>query len=175
MMRPTTCSTCWSACSWVSFSFLTSRPIWPAVTLRASVSPASTNSCETSLRTTGMPAAAMVWAIWPPIVPAPTTAALNTNMRVSATFLRLEGAGGYLFAGHLRVGLELPCEAVHGALERVGDRPADEQEVHERPQRPALLEGVFHRQGQLHAVVLGRELDALGGAHLRVLHLSRLP
>jgi hypothetical protein len=27
-----------------------------------------------------MPAAAIVWAIWPPIVPAPTTAALNTNM-----------------------------------------------------------------------------------------------
>jgi hypothetical protein len=27
-----------------------------------------------------MPAAAIVWAICPPIVPAPTTAALNTNM-----------------------------------------------------------------------------------------------
>ena len=33
-----------------------------------------------SLRTTGMPAAAIVCAIWPPMVPAPTTAALNTNM-----------------------------------------------------------------------------------------------
>ena len=33
-----------------------------------------------SFRTTGIPAAAIVWAIWPPMVPAPTTAALKTNM-----------------------------------------------------------------------------------------------
>ena len=41
--------------------------------------PRSTNSCFTSLSTTGMPAEAITWAISPPIVPAPTTAALNTN------------------------------------------------------------------------------------------------
>ena len=33
-----------------------------------------------SFSSTGIPAAAMVWAIWPPMVPAPTTAALKTNM-----------------------------------------------------------------------------------------------
>ena len=33
-----------------------------------------------SFSTVGIPAAAIVWAIWPPIVPAPTTAALNTNI-----------------------------------------------------------------------------------------------
>src|ERR1700740_1617126 len=42
-----------------------------------------------SLSTTGMPAAAIVWAIWPPIVPAPTTAALNTNMRRSPVLVGL--------------------------------------------------------------------------------------
>ena len=52
----------------------------PVVTLRASASPASTSSSSTSFSTTGMPAAAIVWAIWPPMVPAPTTAALKTNM-----------------------------------------------------------------------------------------------
>src|ERR1700729_2730395 len=38
-----------------------------------------------SLSTTGKPAAAIVWAICPPMVPAPTTAALNTNMLVSSS------------------------------------------------------------------------------------------
>ena len=42
--------------------------------------PVSTNSCSTSLSTTGTPAVAITWAISPPIVPAPTTAALNTNI-----------------------------------------------------------------------------------------------
>jgi len=57
-----------------------SLPTWPRVTLRASSSPARTSSSLTSLSTTGIPAAATVWAICPPIVPAPTTAALNTNI-----------------------------------------------------------------------------------------------
>jgi hypothetical protein len=79
-MRPTTSSTCAAACSSLSLPFFTRRATWPWVTLRASVSPASTRSWRMSLRTTGIPAAAIVWAIWPPIVPAPTTAALKTNM-----------------------------------------------------------------------------------------------
>jgi hypothetical protein len=42
------------------------------------------------LRTTGVPAAAITWAISPPIVPAPTTAALNTNTLLK--LLVVEGA-----------------------------------------------------------------------------------
>ena len=53
---------------------------WAWVTSRALVRPWSTNSCLTSLRTTGMPAEATTWAISPPMVPAPTTAALKTNI-----------------------------------------------------------------------------------------------
>ena len=75
-----TASICSSACSALILPFSASFPICPAVTLRASWSPWSTSSCLMSFSTTGMPAAAIVWAIWPPIVPAPTTAALNTNM-----------------------------------------------------------------------------------------------
>jgi hypothetical protein len=40
---------------------------------------------STSLRTTGTSAAAMTWAISPPITPAPTTAALKTNMGFSCS------------------------------------------------------------------------------------------
>ena len=50
------------------------------LTSRAFASPASTSFWSTSLSRTGMPAAAIAWAISPPITPAPTTAALNTNM-----------------------------------------------------------------------------------------------
>src|SRR4051794_35319756 len=38
-----------------------------------------------SLRTTSIPAAAIVCAIWPPMTPAPTTAALKTNMDLLAS------------------------------------------------------------------------------------------
>src|SRR4051794_41021521 len=79
-MRPSSASTCSSACSWVMRSFLTSLATWPCVTSRAFCSPASTKRWSTSLSTTGMSAAAITWAISPPMVPAPTTAALNTNM-----------------------------------------------------------------------------------------------
>src|SRR5919198_3577390 len=174
-MRPTTSSTGAWACPWVSFSRLTSRSVWPAVTLRASVSPASTKSCEMSLRTTGMPAAAMVWAIWPPMVPAPTTAALNTNMlAVRPPFRGLEGAEGYLFAGELCVGLQLACEAGDGAPQRVADGPADEEEVREGLERPALLEPVLHGQAELDAVLVRREGNALDAGHLGVVNLGGL-
>jgi hypothetical protein len=46
---------------------------------RAFSIPVSTNFWSTSLSTTGMSAFAIVCAISPPIVPAPTTAALKTN------------------------------------------------------------------------------------------------
>ena len=79
-MRPRISSSWRSACSWVIFSLATRPASWPWVTSRALVRPVSTNSCLTSLRTTGMPAEAMTWAISPPMVPAPTTAALKTNI-----------------------------------------------------------------------------------------------
>ena len=78
-MRPSSSSSCVSACSWVIFSLATSPPSWAWVTCLAFSRPASTNSCFTSLRTTGVPDDAITWAISPPMVPAPTTAALFTN------------------------------------------------------------------------------------------------
>src|SRR5215207_10531570 len=78
-MRPTISSSWRSASSWVIFSFATSPPSWAWLTSRALARPWSTNSCLTSLRTTGTPVEATTWAISPPMVPAPTTAALKTN------------------------------------------------------------------------------------------------
>ena len=80
-IRPMTSSSRASACSWVSFSFFTSRSSWPLVTSRAFSRPWSTNFWSMSLRTTGMSDEAIACAISPPIVPAPTTAALKTNIR----------------------------------------------------------------------------------------------
>src|SRR3954469_17324692 len=124
-MRPTISSVCALPSSSLIFSFDTSRPTWPSVTLRASVSPASTNSCLTSLSTTSMPAAAMVWAIWPPMVPAPTTAALKTNMARTLCLGR-------------RVALrrELAGEAGEGPRERLALAWPDEQHVDHGGERP---------------------------------------
>src|SRR3954466_3893975 len=80
-MRPRISCACASACSWVSFSFFTRRPSCAWVTCWAFSRPWSTNFWSTSLSTTGTSALAIAWAISPPIVPAPTTAALNTNKR----------------------------------------------------------------------------------------------
>src|SRR3954465_9191438 len=148
-MRSTISETCALPSSSVIFSLDTSRPTWPSVTLRASVRPASTKSCLTSLRTTGMPAAAMVWAIWPPMVPAPPTAALNTNMYVYGLVCRLGTARKGIHRRLLRqllVGAKLAGEALDGPAQGVADGPADEQEVHEDAQRAALLERVVDRQ-----------------------------
>ena len=89
MMRPSVAAACSSACSWVIFCLWTRPASWPRVTSSAFLRPRSTNSCLMSLRITGMPADAITWAISPPIVPAPTTAALNTN-----TLWRLLVVGG---------------------------------------------------------------------------------
>src|SRR4051794_20043550 len=151
-----TSSTAASACSWVSFSFLTSRANCPPVTLRASVRPASTNSCLTSLRTTSIPAAAMVWAIWPPIVPAPTTAALKMNMAVEASPCRHPAGTLMVWAPPGRLwAVVQPAIAAHftrEAVERADQRLAlarpDEDPVHSRHQRPrlVLLELVLEQQ-----------------------------
>src|SRR6187401_2553622 len=145
-MRPMISAACSSACSWVIFSFLTSPPSWPAVTLRASVRPASTNSCLTSFRTTSNPAAAIVCAIWPPMVPAPTTAALNTNMFSETAPCELE------IGGRPRLALE----AREGALQRVAHRATHEDEVDYSRNAAVLLDGVVQLEGHGGAVGVGR-------------------
>src|SRR3954451_10366585 len=118
-MRPSTSSSWASACSWVILSLETRRSSWPLVTSRAFCRPTSTNFWSTSLRTTGMPAEAMTWAISPPMVPAPTTAALKTNMRFSELLRRLEKRAdptrhvlGLRVARVLRPRPEEPAQAV---------------------------------------------------------------
>ena len=59
VMRPRISSRWRSASSWLIFSFETRLPSCASVTCRAFSRPVSTNSCFTSLRTTGMPAAAI--------------------------------------------------------------------------------------------------------------------
>src|SRR3954462_6421664 len=107
-MRPSTSAICASAAAWSILPFSTRRPNWPVVTSRAFSRPTSTNFWSTSLRTTGMPAAAMTWAISPPIVPAPTTPALKTNMGGDPTCHLL----GLLVVGVLRPRPEEPAQPV---------------------------------------------------------------
>src|ERR671936_3077023 len=61
-----------------------------------------------SFMTTGTSAEAITWAISPPIVPAPSTAALNTNIGRQAIGRRAEGALRLAplrdVRGHLAVG-----------------------------------------------------------------------
>src|SRR4051812_4765670 len=99
VMRPRISFCCVSACSWVIFSFFTRPPSWPWVTCSAFSRPWSTNFWSTSLSTTSRPAAAITWAISPPIVPAPTTAALNTYMNPPKKLLR--SPAGYSDASSL--------------------------------------------------------------------------
>src|SRR2546423_327973 len=138
-MRPTI-SFCWaSACSWVIFSFFTRPPSWPCVTCWAFSRPWSTNFCSTSLSTTSRPAAAITWAISPPIVPAPTTAALNTYIGPPKRLLGLVRLQARLFR---RFGGEAPARPAQG----VADGAADEEEVGERGKHPRAGEPVVERQ-----------------------------
>src|SRR5689334_16622255 len=89
MTLPITSASRASACSWVSFSFLTRRASWPSVTARAFSTAASTNFWSMSLTTTGILAAAIAWAISPPMVPPPTTAAFETNIWLGSSGSRL--------------------------------------------------------------------------------------
>src|SRR5215216_229976 len=136
--------TCASPSSCVTLPFSTSFAAWLAVTSRAFASPASTNRRSTSLRMTGMSAAAITCAISPPITPAPTTAALNTNIAVTlATRLALQ----------LHIPAPLADEARQRAAQRSGDLTAHERAVDEPRERMALLQLVVERQ---------RHLDRLG-------------
>src|SRR5918997_6871466 len=165
-MFPSTRWTCASPCSWVSLPLLTSLAAWFSVTSRAFSRPVSTKRWSTSLSTTGMSAAAMTCAISPPMTPAPTTAALKTNM------------AGTLAAGHglqLHIPAPLAGEAGERSTQRGDHRPAYEQDVHERAQRTAVLELVVERERDLRLVRARGELDPLGAAQAAVLDHQRLP
>src|SRR4051794_9395915 len=166
-MRPSSASPCSSAWSWLIFSFFTRRPSWPSVTSLAFARPWSTNFWSTSFSTTSTSAAASTWAISPPIVPAPTTAALNTNM-VGEPFRSLFAGGRRNWPrgvrGRLQRGLlgRLGGEAPQRARERVALRAADEDRVGERGQRAALRQLVVERECDRGAALLrGCELDRL--------------
>src|SRR4051812_26461695 len=166
-MRPTTSSTWASASSWVSFSFLTRLPIWPAVTLRASSMPASTSSWLMSLSTTSIPDAATVCAICPPMVPAPTTAALNTNIQSPISALVRRGR-----LSEPGLILRLHGEAAEGAAQRVAQGAADEEHVGDRPERPVLGQLVVELGGHP-GPALGRlEARPLGAVEGVVVHLG---
>src|SRR3954453_21736873 len=173
-MRSSTPATCVPAASSFSLPRSTSLPTWLCVTFRASASPASTRSSSTSLSTTGMPADAMVWAIWPPIVPAPTTAALNTNMIRTALLRKGKARQASPSQAGIAVGPHLGGEPAQRPLERLALRAADEQEI-ERAERAALLrELVVELERDRHAPAAGRERHPLRAADLLVLDLERL-
>src|SRR3954465_4032584 len=160
-IRPSTLATCSSPCSCVIFSFFTRRPTWASVTCFAFSRPASTNFWSTSFRTTSTSADASTWAISPPIVPAPTTAALNTNIAKSPP----EGwrRGARLQRRLLR---RLGPEAPQGAGQRVVLGALDEERVDERLQRAADGHGVVELELDPRGVVHGGERDRLGAVEL---------
>src|SRR4051794_13806331 len=170
-MRSRTPATCVPAASSSSLPRSTSLPTWLWVTLRASASPASTRSSSTSFSTTGMPADAMVWAIWPPMVPAPTTATLKTNM-VWTALLR-KGERRRLYAG-VPLRSELGREPAQRPLERLALRAADEQQVERAEPAALLLELVVELERDRHAPAVRYERDPLRAADLLVLDLERL-
>src|SRR3954465_13748700 len=171
-MRSRTPATWTPAASSSSLPRPTSLPTCFLVPFRASVSPASTRSSSTSLSTTGMPAEAMVWAIWPPMVPAPTTAALKTNMFRTALLRKRKGRR--LYAG-VAVRSQLRGEAPQRALERLALRAADEQQVERAELAAALLELVVELERDRHALGMRDEGDALRAADPHVLNRERLP
>src|SRR6185437_13562979 len=109
-----------SACSWVIRSFFTCPASWPWVTARAFSSAASTNFWSMSLTTTGMSAAAIAWAISPPIVPPPTTAALLTNIRLAPPYC--SGSGDFGWAAGGRANWEAICMNAKATRSETPDR-----------------------------------------------------
>src|SRR5918994_2373925 len=149
-MLPRMRATCASPSSWVSLPLVTSLAAAPSVTSRALLRPVSTKRWSTSLRITGMSAAAITWAISPPITPAPTTAALKTNMprRLAAELLL-----------QLHIAAPLAGEPGEAALQRRGDLAADEEPVDDRRRRGALLQLVGELERDEHVVGRRPELD----------------
>src|SRR5215218_10342007 len=112
-----------------------------------------------------MSAAAITCAISPPMTPAPTTAALKTNIgRTLAAGLQL----------HLHISAPLAGEAGERAAQRGDDLTAHEQAVDQPGQRVALLERVVELERDLDGVGSGSELDPLRAAQAAVLDLQRL-
>src|SRR5829696_5966283 len=137
-----------SAASWESLPFLTRLAPCRADTSRAFSRPVSTKRCSTSFRMTGMPAAAMTCAISPPITPAPTTAALKTNM--AGTLAALSGLP-------LQVPPPLPGEPGEGPLQGCLDLATDEEAVDEPRRGRLLLELVVELKRDVHVVAGRRE------------------
>src|SRR3954471_13490772 len=141
--------------------------------------PASTSSCLTSLRTTGNPDAAIVCAICPPMVPAPTTAALNTNTLGTPRNRDSDPRGGRrgtagAYSEQVVRRLQLAAEAGQRAAQGLGHRAADEEPVDDRDQRPALLDLVLEGQGHAAAGVARLERDPLRAAQRLVVDCQRL-
>src|SRR5687767_3965044 len=162
-MRARISAACASACSCVIFCLLTRLPSCAAVTSRAFFRPSSTNSGSTSFSTTGMPAEAMTWAISPPIVPAPTTAALNTNT-LTVSF--------WLASVEVAVGLQLDREAPQRPAQCVAERATHEEQIgqHGADARVAL-ELVGELDADLAAALVVEEAHALRPRHLRILDI----
>src|SRR4051812_33443578 len=110
-----------------------------------------------------MSADAMTWAISPPITPAPTTAALNTNMAVTLASAELDFAGS------------LDREPLQRAAQRVGDRAAHKQQVDDWSERRVLLDLVLERERDPGLLQAGLEGHGLAPGELAVLDLERLP
>src|SRR4051794_22027136 len=107
----------------------------------------------------------MVWAIWPPMVPAPTTAALNTNMSRNSSFCFRSQVGGRP---------RLTLEARKCALERVAHRTPHEGEVDYSRNAAILLDGVLQLERHDRSSGVGLEADRLAAVDLLVLDLDRL-
>src|SRR4051812_14644993 len=163
-MWPSTRSACASACACDSLPFSTSFAVWRAVTSRAFSRPASTNFRSTSLSRTGTSADAITWAISPPITPAPTTAALNTNMAARLALSRLAAA-------ELLLRRELDREARRRAPQRVAEPPAQQQL---RQRRHPVLGLERHLERDLRLLQPGLEDHPPCTRELRVLELQRL-
>src|SRR4051812_19376577 len=159
-MWPSTRSACASACACDSLPFSTSFAVWRAVTSRAFSRPASTNFRSTSLSRTGTSADAITWAISPPMTPAPTTAALKTNMAVTLAS-----------ATELAFRRELVGEAGERAAQRVRELAAQEGPA----QRGQALLGL-HLKGERDARLLEPRLEdhAPHAPHPGVLDLQHL-
>src|SRR5690348_9465584 len=158
-MRERISSRCASASCWLSLPFFTRLASWRSVTSRAFSRPWSTNFWSTSLRITGRSAAATTWAISPPMTPAPTTAALNTNMALTLAS-----------AAELPLRCELGVEAPQRAAQGVGHRAADEEQIHDRREQVAVLDAVLELQRDLHRLRLRLERHALSALDACVLH-----
>ena len=119
MIRPRIRSTSAAAACSVSRPFSTSFAVAFSETSRARSSPSP-------LSRTGMPAAAIAWASSPP---APTTAALNTNMALTLAI----PFGGQLVGEPLERALELTAERRRSHHLRAGGTRLLGLEVERRP------------------------------------------